>query len=238
MKAILAGAAIAAALASSGAAQPARSSITFFDGPNYQGASATFFGDVADLATARFDHRARSVRVSGTWLVCEGAAFRNRCVTLSASVADLGAYDLIQRIVSARQTNGSFTPPPPPPPPPPPEPLPPPPPPEPSLPPAPPEPPVPYSSPDRRVDEGVIPPAARLRDEAGIVGINTVFFPLPTRGGLDIAAAGGRAADAFCRAQGLGTAAYYDSEVAPEAVDANGRVMRNVAALRDVLCRR
>ncbi len=221
MKAILAGAAIAAALASSGAAQPARSSITFFDGPNYQGASATFFGDVADLATARFDHRARSVRVSGTWLVCEGAAFRNRCVTLSASVADLGAYDLIQRIVSARQTNGSFTPPPPPPPPPPPEPLPPPPPPEPSLPPAPPE-----------------PPAARLRDEAGIVGINTVFFPLPTRGGLDIAAAGGRAADAFCRAQGLGTAAYYDSEVAPEAVDANGRVMRNVAALRDVLCRR
>jgi hypothetical protein len=69
-------------------------------------------------------------------------------------------------------------------------------------------------------------------------GDKTSLFPHPRLAGHDIAAAG-QAANAYCRSQGLGSAAYYDSsERARQAVDLDGRYVGEVNVLRDVLCRR
>ncbi|MFN3513887.1 MAG: beta/gamma crystallin-related protein [Phenylobacterium sp.] len=72
----------------------------------------------------------------------------------------------------------------------------------------------------------------------GVEGATGVFFPHPTLDGMDIAA-GGMSANAFCRAQGLGSAAYYDSsQRAPRAIDGEGRPVSNTTILRDIFCRR
>lgn len=74
------------------------------------------------------------------------------------------------------------------------------------------------------------------RDARGIEGARTVFFPRPTVGGVDIAA-GDRGADVFCRHQGLGRAAWYDSsERARQAVGPDGRFAGRSTVLRDLLC--
>lgn len=69
-------------------------------------------------------------------------------------------------------------------------------------------------------------------------GTRNVFFPYPTMQGYDIAA-GSNSANAFCRSQGLGSSAYYDSsERSQNAVDGDGRFVGPSSVLRDVLCRR
>ena len=68
--------------------------------------------------------------------------------------------------------------------------------------------------------------------------MRSVFFPYPTYDGYDIAA-GSSAANAFCRSQGLGSSAYYDSsQRAQQAIDAEGRYTGPTSVLRDVVCRR
>ncbi|HEX5379754.1 MAG TPA: beta/gamma crystallin-related protein [Phenylobacterium sp.] len=69
-------------------------------------------------------------------------------------------------------------------------------------------------------------------------GARNVLFPYPTVAGFDIAAGGG-AANAFCRSMGLGSSAYHDSgERAPRALDEAGRYVGDTGVLRDVLCRK
>ncbi|WP_333586347.1 beta/gamma crystallin-related protein [Phenylobacterium sp.] len=69
-------------------------------------------------------------------------------------------------------------------------------------------------------------------------GVRSVFFPYPTYDGYDIAA-GSDSANAFCRSQGLGSAAYHDSsQRAQQAVDGAGRYTGPTNVLRDVVCRR
>jgi hypothetical protein len=70
-------------------------------------------------------------------------------------------------------------------------------------------------------------------------GATTVFFPFPTVRGADVSAASPRAADSFCRVQGLGPAIHFDqSQRFPRAVDIDGRAVGEGPVLRDVLCRR
>lgn len=72
----------------------------------------------------------------------------------------------------------------------------------------------------------------------GIDGARSVFYPYPTIRGSDIAA-GSTSANEFCRRNGHGGAAHYDSsERAPRAVDHNGRPIGPSPVLRDLLCRK
>ena len=76
------------------------------------------------------------------------------------------------------------------------------------------------------------------RGERGVEGSRTVFFPRPTVDGYDLAA-GGRGADTFCRSQGLGGAAWYDSsERASQALGPDGEMVFRTSVLRDLLCRK
>jgi len=72
----------------------------------------------------------------------------------------------------------------------------------------------------------------------GVDGATTVFFPRPTLGGVDVAA-GGRAADMYCRRQSLGTAVWFDSsQRANQAVGPDGQLIGRTDVLRDLLCRK
>ena len=72
----------------------------------------------------------------------------------------------------------------------------------------------------------------------GIDGTTTVFFPRPTLGGMDVAA-GGRAADMYCRRQNLGSAVWFDSsQRASRAVGPEGEMIGRTTVLRDLLCRK
>jgi hypothetical protein len=76
------------------------------------------------------------------------------------------------------------------------------------------------------------------RDPRGIEGARTVYFPRPTIGGVDVAA-GDRAADGYCRRQGLGQAVWFDSsERASQAVGPEGQFIGRSSVLRDLLCRK
>lgn len=72
----------------------------------------------------------------------------------------------------------------------------------------------------------------------GVDGVTTVFFPRPTLGGMDVAA-GGRAADMYCRRQSLGSAVWFDSsQRANSAVGPDGQIIGRSDVLRDLLCRK
>lgn len=62
---------------------------TLYELPGYQGRSVVINGSTTNLDNIGFNDRTRSVRLSGTWSLCEDADFRSRCVTLSGSVPDL-----------------------------------------------------------------------------------------------------------------------------------------------------
>lgn len=75
-------------------------------------------------------------------------------------------------------------------------------------------------------------------DARGVEGARTVFYPYPTIRGADIAA-GSTSANEFCRRNGHGGAAHYDSsERSSRAVDWNGRLIGSSPVLRDLLCRK
>ena len=72
----------------------------------------------------------------------------------------------------------------------------------------------------------------------GVDGSRTVFFARPTVRGVDVAA-GDRGANAFCRAQGLGGAVWFDSsERAREAIGPDGELIGRSSVIRDLLCRK
>lgn len=76
------------------------------------------------------------------------------------------------------------------------------------------------------------------RGERGVEGERTVFFPRPSVDGYDLAA-GGRGADTFCRSQGLGGAAWFDSsQRAAQALGPDGEIVFRTPVLRDLLCRK
>jgi hypothetical protein len=75
--------------------------------------------------------------------------------------------------------------------------------------------------------------------DADARGGSAVFFASPTVRGADVAAFTPGAADAFCRAQGLSGAIYFDQSRSEErSVEVDGRVAGEGPVLRDVLCRR
>jgi len=72
----------------------------------------------------------------------------------------------------------------------------------------------------------------------GVDGARTVFFARPTVRGVDVAA-GERGANAFCRAQGLGGAVWFDSsDRASQAIGPDGELVGRSSVIRDLLCRK
>ena len=62
---------------------------TLYELPGFQGRSVVVNGSTNNLDNIGFNDRTRSVRLSGTWRLCEDSDFRSRCETLSGSVPDL-----------------------------------------------------------------------------------------------------------------------------------------------------
>ncbi|MGE5565910.1 MAG: beta/gamma crystallin-related protein [Parcubacteria group bacterium] len=62
---------------------------TLYELPGFQGRSVVVNGSNGNLDNIGFNDRTRSVRLSGTWRLCEDADFRSRCETMSGSIPDL-----------------------------------------------------------------------------------------------------------------------------------------------------
>lgn len=101
-KALLAGAALASVSGAAAHAQfpfdlgqifggqgGAPDQATLYEYPNFQGRSVTVSREQSNLSSVGFNDRARSIRVTGTWRLCEDAGFRSRCETIQGSVNDL-----------------------------------------------------------------------------------------------------------------------------------------------------
>lgn len=85
--------------------------IVLFDRPNYRGNPTNYNRAVAILPVT--SRRTQSVTIGrGAWELCEGSRFTGRCVTLDASVPNLGIYNLNNRVASLRPVSGESNPPP------------------------------------------------------------------------------------------------------------------------------
>jgi hypothetical protein len=62
---------------------------TLYELPGFQGRSVVVNGSTGNLADIDFNDRTRSVRLNGTWKLCEDAGFRSRCETMTGSIPDL-----------------------------------------------------------------------------------------------------------------------------------------------------
>lgn len=78
--------------------------IAFFADSNFRGPFLGFDQGEASLSQLRFNDTASSVIVNrGTWLVCADNDYRGQCEFLDASISDLGAIGLGDRISSFRK---------------------------------------------------------------------------------------------------------------------------------------
>ena len=78
--------------------------IAFFADGNFSGPFLGFDQGEASLSQFRFNDTASSVLINrGTWLLCEDADYRGQCEMVDASVSDLGAIGLNDRITSFRR---------------------------------------------------------------------------------------------------------------------------------------
>ena len=102
----------------------AMAQVTFYEGEGFSGQAFTTTRTVQDFARSGFNDRASSVIVtSSRWEVCEGTAYRDRCVVLRPgrypSLAAMGLNDRVSSTrtlaTSARVNNDRFAPLPPPP---------------------------------------------------------------------------------------------------------------------------
>jgi len=78
--------------------------ITFFDGTNYSGNTASSTGEMTQFTS--MNDRASSIQVRGTWQICEHSRFRGRCTTISGDVPDLRVLRFNNNISSARPISG------------------------------------------------------------------------------------------------------------------------------------
>jgi hypothetical protein len=99
-------AAVAGAAPTRAEAQARRDSLTLYELPDYRGASVTFYGDNANIGSTGFSGRAQSAQVIGSWRLCAGGGYRNRCETLSGNIRDLGQYGLSRQVGSAQRLSG------------------------------------------------------------------------------------------------------------------------------------
>ncbi len=82
--------------------------ITLYDGAGFRGEAVSFDGPVARLPSARFNDRAGSVSVSGSWELCSDSNFRGRCEIVSGDIGDLRRIGLNNNISSIRPARRGY----------------------------------------------------------------------------------------------------------------------------------
>ena len=197
---------------------------TLYELPNFQGRQTVVYGHEENLPRA-FNDLTRSAKFQGRWRICEDSDYRGRCIDVQGDVADLNSLGFAERISSLQS----------------------------------------YSDiadeddrddrndRDNRDDRGGPGYGGGYggsyagnsggynntdRDRRGVDGARNVFFAYPNSRGADIPANAG-AADRFCRANGFGSASYFDSDYrSSRSQDDGGRYASSGPVLRDVLCRR
>ncbi|HYD98953.1 MAG TPA: beta/gamma crystallin-related protein [Alphaproteobacteria bacterium] len=65
---------------------------TVYQHGRFRGRSATFDGPVPDLRRLGMDDRISSLRLQGTWEICEDSHYRGRCAVVEGNVADLRGF--------------------------------------------------------------------------------------------------------------------------------------------------
>lgn len=185
-------------------------SAILYDQPNFQGRQTTIYGLATNLPRD-WNDKALSARFQGRWRICEDSDFRGRCQDVNGDVPDLNRLGMAERITSLQGYAGGGG--------------------------------------GGGGGGGYRPPGGGDSWRPGgswsgpgqyrpYEGTRSVFFPYPTMEGYDIAA-GSSSANAFCRSQGLGSSAYYDSsQRAQQAIDGEGRYTGPTSVLRDLVCRR
>jgi hypothetical protein len=76
--------------------------LAFYRLSDFEGAALVLLEDEPDIARFGLGNRARSVRVSGRWLLCSEPGFRGRCVEVRASESRLAWGKRLTSIGSAR----------------------------------------------------------------------------------------------------------------------------------------
>lgn len=82
--------------------------LTLYDGAGFRGEAVSFNGAVARLPSARFNDRAGSVSVSGSWELCSDSNFRGRCEIVSGDVGDLRRIGLNNNVSSIRPAGRGY----------------------------------------------------------------------------------------------------------------------------------
>lgn len=82
--------------------------LTLYDGAEFRGEAVSFDRAVARLPSARFNDRAGSVSVSGSWELCSDSNFRGRCEIVSGDVGDLRRIGLNNNVSSIRPAGRGY----------------------------------------------------------------------------------------------------------------------------------
>src|SRR5262245_43208081 len=79
--------------------------LSVYSDDNFRGRSATFRGDVPNMAPYGLNDRISSLRVgrNEVWEVCDASYYRGRCATVRGWESNLGRSGLEDRISSARR---------------------------------------------------------------------------------------------------------------------------------------
>lgn len=80
--------------------------ITLYELPNFEGRSMAFYFDAPDLADQKFNDRARSARIEGSWRLCQDSKFRGRCEPFADDVRDFAAFGFSGQISSLQMVGG------------------------------------------------------------------------------------------------------------------------------------
>ena len=80
---------------------------TLYEYPNYQGRSVTVTREQSNLDSIGFNDRTRSIRVQGSWRLCEDADYRSRCETVTGAEPDLTRRG-IHGLSSLQLTGGGY----------------------------------------------------------------------------------------------------------------------------------
>lgn len=83
----------------------ATDALVLFSGADWSGRQVTLTGDTPNLGALNFNNRTRSARIPAgeTWELCSDRAYRGHCIVFTGEVRDLKAYQMIERITSARK---------------------------------------------------------------------------------------------------------------------------------------
>jgi len=80
-----------------------RDTAILYERPGFRGASVTVNGSATNLNDLRFNDRAMSIRIRGTWQLCSDSKFRGECVSIRGDQEDLSRFGLSRTLSSLRR---------------------------------------------------------------------------------------------------------------------------------------